>query len=285
MPHELIGLNAIIDDDVSRALAEDVGRGDLTAQLIPVGRRAHAVVISRERAILCGVSWFAACFRKLDSNVEIVWEDARDDGSRISPGDRLCTLSGNARALLSGERVALNFLQTLSAVATVTRRYADAVAGTAAKIVDTRKTLPGLRMAQKYAVVEGGGTNHRLGLFDGILIKDNHIAAGGGIEATLRTAQRIAPPGMWIQVEVENLEQLCAALAAGAKKILLDNMNLEELREAVKLADGRAELEASGGIRLENVRSVAETGVNRISIGSLTKDIRAIDLSMQVENR
>ena len=198
-------------------------------------------------------------------------------------GQTLVTLRGAARALLTGERTALNFLQMLSAVATVTRRYIDTVAGTRVKIVDTRKTLPGLRLAQKYAVRMGGGANHRMGLYDAILIKENHIAAAGGIAAALREAARIAPPGAWTQIEVENFDQLQAALAAGAKMILLDNMNTQQMSEAVKITAGRAELEASGGITLENVRAIAETGVDRISIGSLTKDIKAADLSMRFD--
>ena len=205
------------------------------------------------------------------------------EGSAIAPGQKLCTVRGAARALLTAERTALNFLQTLSAVATATRRYVEAVAGTRAKIVDTRKTLPGLRSAEKYAVRMGGGVNHRMGLFDGILIKENHIAAAGGVIAALREAAHVAPPGVWIQIEVENFDQLRDALAAGAKMILLDNMSLAQMREAVGIAAGRAELEASGGITLENVRAIAETGVDRISIGSLTKDIEAVDLSLRFE--
>ncbi len=262
---------------------EDVGSGDLTAQLLPADKRASATVISRVPAVICGVAWFNACFHKLDPQVEIQWSGAGGDGNAVQANQQLCTLNGNARALLTGERVALNFLQTLSAVATATRRYAEAIKGTRAQIVDTRKTLPGLRIAEKYAVRVGGGANHRIGLFDGILIKENHIAAAGGIVATLKEAQRIAPSGVWIQIEVENLEQLREALAADAKMILLDNMHLEQLREAVKLTAGRAQLEASGGVTLENVRSIAETGVDRISIGSLTKDIQAVDLSMRFE--
>jgi len=284
MQGEFANLSAVIDDDVARALTEDVGSGDLTSQLLPADKRASATVINRVPAVICGVAWFNACFRKLDPQVDIHWSDASGDGNAVQANHQLCTLNGNARALLTGERVALNFLQTLSAVATVTRRYADAIKGTSAQIVDTRKTVPGLRIAEKYAVRVGGGVNHRIGLFDGILIKENHIAAAGGIAAAVKAAQRIAPPGVWIQIEVENLEQLREALAAGVNMILLDNMDLGQLREAVQLSAGRAQLEASGGVMLGNVRSIAETGVDRISIGSLTKNIQAIDLSMRFDN-
>jgi nicotinate-nucleotide pyrophosphorylase (carboxylating) len=231
--------------------------------------------------VLCGRPWFEACFRKLEPRVKITWNVA--EGETVEPGTAVCAVSGPARALLTGERTALNFLQMLSAVATTTRRYVEAVSGTRAAILDTRKTLPGLRIAQKYAVRTGGGINHRLGLYDGILIKENHIAAAGGIRAALAAAQRVAPSGVWIQIEVENLDQLREALAAGARMILLDNMDLGTMREAVRIADGRAELEASGGITLDNVRAIAETGVDRISIGGLTKDIKAVDLSMRFE--
>ena len=199
-------------------------------------------------------------------------------------GEVICRLAGQARALLTAERTALNFLQMLSAVATATRRYVDAVAGTRARIVDTRKTLPGLRLAQKYAVTIGGGTNHRKGLYDGILIKENHIAAAGGVSAAMKRARELAPPGIWIQIEVETCGELEEALAAGATMILLDNMTPDEMREAVRIAGGRAELEASGGITLKTVRAIAETGVDRISVGSLTKDIDAVDLSMRLQS-
>jgi nicotinate-nucleotide pyrophosphorylase (carboxylating) len=230
---------------------------------------------------VCGRPWLEACFRRLDAGAEFAWRVA--EGASVASGQPLCTISGSARALLTGERTALNFLQMLSAVATATRRYVDAIAGTRAKIVDTRKTLPGLRLAQKYAVRTGGGANHRIGLFDAILIKENHIMAAGGVAAALREAAHVAPPGVWTQIEVETFAQLREALAAGARMILLDNMNLDQMREAVAITAGRAELEASGGITLENVRAIAETGVDRISIGSLTKDIRSVDLSMRFE--
>lgn len=272
-------LESAIENNVAAALAEDIGEGDRTAQLIPAAAVASARVITRGDAVVCGAAWFDACFRKLDTGVRIEWEVA--EGALARAGQPLVLVHGSARALLTGERTALNFLQMLSAVATVTRRYVDAVAGTHASIVDTRKTLPGLRLAQKYAVRTGGGSNHRSGLYDGILIKENHIAAAGGIAAALAEAKRTAPPGVWTQIEVENFDQLQSALAAGAQMILLDNMDNAQMREAVKMTAGRAQLEASGGITLENVRAIAETGVDRISIGSLTKDIRAIDLSMR----
>lgn len=276
-----MNLASMIEHDVAAALSEDVGSGDLTALLTPAEQRAQAHVICRQAAVICGQPWFEACFRKLDPAVSISWSVA--EGARVTAGARVCEVRGQARALLTAERAALNFLQTLSAVATATRRYVEAVAGTRAKIVDTRKTLPGLRVAQKYAVRVGGGLNHRMGLYDAVLLKENHIAAAGGIRAALAAAQKAAPPGVWIQVEVENLQQLREALDTGAKMILLDNMSTNQMREAVKLAAGRAEVEASGGITLENVRAIAETGVDRISIGSLTKDIRAVDFSMRFE--
>ena len=274
-------LASTIENNVAAALAEDIGSGDWTAQLIAVDSHATASVISRDDAIVCGALWFDACFRKLDPMARIDW--LVSEGSRAGVGQRLCNVSGSARVLLTAERTALNFLQLLSAVATATRRYVDIVAGTQAKIVDTRKTLPGLRIAEKYAVRIGGGINHRIGLYDAILIKENHIAAAGSLPAAIINAKDIAPAGVWIQVEVVNLAQLEPAITAGAKMILLDNMTLEQMREAVHIAAGRAELEASGGITLANVRAVAETGVDRISIGSLTKDIKAVDLSMRFE--
>jgi len=274
-------LASVIESNVAAALAEDIGGGDWTARLIATTAGATASVISRESAVVCGTPWFDACFNRLDPEVEIDW--LVSDGVKIGTGQKLCTVRGAARALLTAERTALNFLQLLSAVATATHCYVAAVAGTKAKIVDTRKTLPGLRIAEKYAVRIGGGVNHRSGLYDAILIKENHLAAAGSVAGALREAQRIAPPGVWIQIEVENLPQLREALAAGARMILLDNMPLKQMREAVTVAAGRAELEASGGITLDNVRAIAETGVDRISIGSLTKDIKAVDLSMRFE--
>ena len=272
-------LAAAIAANVAAALAEDVGSGDWTAQLIAADARADATIVCRERAVLCGGPWFEACMKRLAPECSVAWR--AHEGAVVDAGSVLCAVHGQARALLTAERSALNFLQMLSAVATVTRRYVDEIAGTSAKIFDTRKTLPGLRYAQKYAVRIGGGSNHRLGLYDAMLIKENHIAAAGSVEAALQTASRLAPAGVWIEIEVENLAQLQSALACGATMILLDNMPLDQMREAVRIANGRAQLEASGGITLQNVRAVAETGVDRISIGSLTKDIKAVDLSMR----
>ncbi|OZA28474.1 MAG: nicotinate-nucleotide diphosphorylase (carboxylating) [Hydrogenophilales bacterium 17-64-11] len=267
--------------DVARALAEDVGSGDLTAQLIPAAQTARARVITREPAVVAGRPWFDACFRALDPACILDWRI--DEGDAVAAGSVLVDISGNARTLLTAERPALNFLQTLSAVATATRPYVEAVRGTHAAILDTRKTLPGLRVAEKYAVRAGGGQNQRVGLFDGILIKENHIAAAGGIAQVLDAAFRLAEDKVSVQIEVENLDELVQALAAGAPLILLDNFSLADLRRAVQLTHGRALLEASGNITLETVRAVAETGVDRISIGGLTKHIRAVDLSMRID--
>ena len=268
-----------IQRNVATSLAEDVGTGDLTARLIPFETDARGRVITREDAVLCGTAWFDAAFEALSPAAAVVWHVR--DGDRIEAGRVLCEVVAGARILLTAERTALNFLQLLSGTATVTRRFVDAVAGTGAKIVDTRKTLLGLRLAQKYAVAVGGGTNHRIGLYDGILIKENHIIAAGSVAKVLEQAQEIAPSNVFIEIEVETLEQLHEALDAGARMILLDNMSPETMREAVKIAAGRAELEASGGVNLDKVRAIAETGVDRISIGSLTKDVRAIDLSLR----
>jgi nicotinate-nucleotide pyrophosphorylase (carboxylating) len=268
----------IIAADVRRALAEDVGTGDLTAALVPAGARADAIIVTREPAVLSGVPWADEVFRQLDDRVRIDWDAF--DGERIAAGQRLCRIAGPARPVLTGERTALNFLQTLSGTATVARRYADAVAGTTCRILDTRKTLPGLRDAQKYAVRCGGCDNHRHGLYDGILIKENHIVAAGSIEAAVRSA-RAAHPGFAVEVEVESLDEVREALAAGADILLLDDLALDDTRAAVTLARGRARLEASGGIDLTRLREVAETGVDFISVGSLTKHVRAIDLSMR----
>ncbi|MEO6561575.1 MAG: carboxylating nicotinate-nucleotide diphosphorylase [Nitrosospira sp.] len=280
-------LETEINNNVNRALIEDIGTGDLTALLIPVGETATASVISRENAVLCGTKWFEACFWHLAPEIELRW--SAQDCAAINAGQELCQIAGSARVLLTAERPALNFLQLLSAVATQARRYVDAVSGTGAIIVDTRKTLPGLRLAQKYAVRCGGGTNHRLGLYDGILIKENHIIAAGSIEGALRAAEKIASPGLFIQIEVETLDDLRNALNVGAKMILLDNFDLDGLREAValnaQLTNKEAVLEASGGITLKSVRAVAEAGVDRISVGSLTKDIKAVDLSMRFSSK
>ncbi len=274
-------LKAAIADDVRRALAEDLGAGDVTAALLSAEGSSAATVITREDAVLCGTAWFDAVFAQLDATVRISWLE--QDGDAIQAGQELCRLCGPTRALLSGERSALNFLQTLSATATATHRYVAAIAGTGAQILDTRKTIPGLRAAQKYAVRCGGGRNHRMGLYDAILIKENHIAAAGSIERAISSARQLSPD-LSIEVEVENLEQLQQALAAHADSILLDNFALDDLPAAVTLSAGRAKLEASGGITLDNVRDIASTGVDFISVGSLTKHIQAVDLSMRVEN-
>ena len=266
--------------DVARALDEDVGSGDLTAQLIPTSQTARARVITREPAVIAGRPWFDACFRALDPECTIDWRV--DEGDAVATDDVLVEICSHARALLTAERPALNFLQTLSAVASATRPYVDAVRGTHAAILDTRKTLPGLRIAEKYAVRVGGGQNQRVGLYDGILIKENHIAAAGGIAEVLEAAFKLAGNAVSVQIEVETLDELEQALAAGAPLILLDNFSLADLRHAVQVSHGRALLEASGNITLDTVRAVAETGVDRISIGSLTKHIRAVDLSMRI---
>jgi nicotinate-nucleotide pyrophosphorylase (carboxylating) len=268
-----------VQRNVLAALAEDIGSGDLTALLSPADKRSLGTVVSREDAVLAGTAWFDSCFRRLDPLTEIRWN--MRDGDTISTGEVICEIEANTRALLTAERAALNFLQLLSATATVTRLHVDAIAGTRARIVDTRKTLPGLRLAQKYAVTCGGGSNHRLGLYDGILIKENHIVAAGGVTAALEQARAIGRKDVFIQIEVETLEQLAEALDSGARMILLDNMDLQQMRQAVGLTAGRAELEASGGVSLETVRAIAETGVDRISIGGLTKNVRAIDLSLR----
>ena len=274
-----IDLQETLNANVRAALEEDVGAGDLTARLIPEATVGHARVLTREDAVLCGSAWFEACFKRLDPAIQIAWHAG--DGDRVRAGQVLCAIEGPARALLTAERPALNFLQTLSAVATETRRFVDAIGGTRAKIYDTRKTLPGLRLALKYAVKCGGGENQRIGLYDGILIKENHIAAAGGVGPALAAAFQLARPGVTVQIEVENLAQLEEALQAGATLILLDNFSLDGMREAVRRTAGRAALEASGGITLDTARAIAETGVDRISVGSLTKSVRAVDLSMR----
>jgi nicotinate-nucleotide pyrophosphorylase (carboxylating) len=261
------------------ALLEDIGSGDLTGELVPPDSIVTARVIVREEAVLCGAPWFEGIMKSLDRSIDISWHYA--EGDLMSADSPVCTLTAPARALLTGERSALNFLQLLSGVATATRRYVDVVAGTAAAILDTRKTLPGLRLAQKYAVRVGGGKNQRLALYDGILIKENHIAAAGGVTAALKNAN-ILDAGVTIQVEVESLDELNEALAAGATSVLLDNFSTDMMRDAVKLTAGRALLEASGGINFDTVRAIAETGVDRISIGSLTKDLRATDYSLRI---
>jgi nicotinate-nucleotide pyrophosphorylase (carboxylating) len=279
MPDPFHALEETVTRDVTAALAEDVGNGDLTARLIPEDRMARARLLTRQSGVLCGVEWFQRTFEELDPDVEIFWH--HQDGEDITADTSLCELEGKARALLTGERTGINFVQLLSGVATRTRQFVRAVDGTRAKIVDTRKTLPGLRLAQKFAVRMGGGTNHRIGLHDGILIKENHIMAAGDIAAAIRQALHDVSGDTMLQVEVENLDQLRTALAAGAKLILLDNFDLAGMREAVRIAGDRAELEASGGVTLESVRAIAETGVQRISVGSITKDVKALDLSMR----
>jgi nicotinate-nucleotide pyrophosphorylase (carboxylating) len=268
-----------IREQVRRALLEDVGDGDLTANLIPEAARSEATVICREQAVICGRAWFDQVFALLDESIRIDWQVA--DGDRVEPNQLLCVLSGPSRALLTGERTALNFLQSLSGTATLAHRYAEAVAGTGVKVLDTRKTLPGLRKAQKYAVSCGGCHNHRIGLYDGVLIKENHIAAAGSIAEAVTQARYHAPADIPVEVEVEDLHQVREALAAGADILLLDNMPPATLREAVALSHGQARLEASGGITLDNIRDIAETGVDYISIGELTKHLRAVDLSMR----
>ncbi len=276
-------LAAEITRNVDAALAEDIGPGDLTAGLVPADRIARATVISREAGVLCGRAWFDRCVTALDPTAEVVWQAA--DGDLIAPNQMLCEIRANARALLSAERSALNFLQLLSAVASKARVYADAIAGTGAQVVDTRKTLPGLRIAQKYAVRCGGGGNHRLALWDAILIKENHILAAGSIPEAMAAARITAGQAgercKFIQVEVESLAELNTALAAGATMILLDNFTLAMMREASTTNAGRAVLEASGNVTLETIRGIAETGVDRISVGALTKDVKALDLSMR----
>jgi nicotinate-nucleotide pyrophosphorylase (carboxylating) len=278
-------LEETVTEDVTRALAEDVRSGDLTALLVPAKARGQARVIAKAPGIIAGIEWFERCFSELDPEVDIYWH--LRDGDQVILGAQLCEISGNARAMLTAERSALNFLQMLSGVATKTRSFVDMVKGTQAKIYDTRKTQPGLRRAQKYAVRVGGALNHRIGLYDGILIKENHIAAAGGITQALKAAFKLvthqAPRETVVEVEVENLDQLKEALDGGAKLVLLDSLDAKTLREAVTMAKAfpGVELEASGNINLKNVRGIAETGVQRISVGALTRDIEALDLSMR----
>ncbi len=273
-------LEAHIDEDVHHALEEDVGQGDITAQLVPAESIWKASVFSREHAVLCGRNWFDAVFRHLDKNVDLRWYSA--DGDEIAPHQVVCTLKGPARSLLTGERTALNFLQTLSGTATLAHHYAQKITGLQTRILDTRKTIPGLRRAQKYAVRTGGCHNHRMGLYDAFLIKENHIAAAGSIAAAIQNAHRLDRE-LPVEVEVETLDELQQALQARADRVMLDNFSAESIREAVALNAGKAELEASGGITLNNLREYAETGVDYISIGALTKDVKAIDLSMRFD--
>ncbi|HEX8955827.1 MAG TPA: carboxylating nicotinate-nucleotide diphosphorylase [Burkholderiaceae bacterium] len=272
-------LAAAFEANIRMALEEDVGSGDLTGLLVPADEMVKARVIVREEAVLCGAPWFEGVMIALDPRIAIVWHYGEGDCMRADTA--VCSITAPARALLTAERSALNFLQLLSGVASATRRYVDAIEGTRASILDTRKTLPGMRLAQKYAVRVGGGKNQRLALYDGILIKENHIAAAGGIVPAMKAALE-AGKGVSIQIEVETLDQLEEALAAGAVSILLDNFSLDDMRKAVELNQGRALLEASGGVNMETVRAIAETGVDRISIGSLTKDVRATDYSLRI---
>lgn len=279
----LEALDKEIHDLAHRVLDEDIGSGDITAALLPESVQGAAQVIAREPAILCGTAWFDAVFATLDCNVHIIWN--LQDGERMQQDQMVCRLEGPARALLGGERAALNLLQTLSGTATRARQYADAVAGLSVRVLDTRKTLPGLRIAQKYAVRTGGCHNHRTGLYDGILIKENHILAAGSVAKAVEGARNLGTE-LPVEIEVETLDEVQEALAAGADILLLDNFDLDALRSAVALNNGRAQLEASGGVTLENIRAIGETGVDSISVGSLTKDLRAIDFSMRfLENR
>lgn len=271
---------AVLMADVQRALAEDVGSGDVSAALIPESTWANARIVIREAGVLCGQAWAAAVFAMLDPQVRLIWQV--DEGANVNPGQILAEVTGPARALLSGERAALNFLQTLSGTATATQRYVAAVAGYTVQILDTRKTLPGLRQAQKYAVRCGGGQNHRMGLYDAILIKENHIAAAGGLTVAVQTARRLWPQ-LPLEVEVETLVQLEEALSLPVDLILLDNFDIPTVFQAVKLTAGRVPLEVSGGVNLAQVATLAATGVARISIGSLTKHLQALDLSMRIQ--
>ena len=265
--------------EIKPFLEEDIGSGDITAAIIPETMTAEAEVMTRENMVLCGQAWFDAVFKYLDANVNINWLAA--EGDAVSKGATLCKLSGSARSLLTGERTALNLLQTLSATATIARQYADAVSGTGCKVLDTRKTIPGLRNAQKYAVACGGCYNHRIGLYDGVLIKENHIIAAGSIAKAIRLARELT--SVPVEVEVESMQELAEAIAAKPDRIMLDNFSLEDMAAAVKINSGAIELEASGNIDLDNIRVIAETGVDYISIGALTKHVRAIDLSMRIK--
>jgi nicotinate-nucleotide pyrophosphorylase (carboxylating) len=272
-------LQAAFEQNLLAALLEDVGTGDLTGKLVPEEPRAKVRVIVREQAVLCGAPWFEGIMLAVDQDIEISWQYA--EGDVMAADSVVCTIEGSPRSLLTAERSALNFLQLLSGVASATRNYVDVVQGTRAKILDTRKTLPGLRQAQKYAVRVGGGANQRMALYDGILIKENHIAAAGGITPAMQAALAL-DAGVSIQIEVESIAELQEALSAGAVSILLDNFDLDMMRESVRINGGRALLEASGGINMQTVRAIAETGVDRISIGSLTKDVRATDYSLRI---
>jgi nicotinate-nucleotide pyrophosphorylase (carboxylating) len=276
----LTALPSDLSQQVTAALREDVGSGDVTASLIDAGHRASGGVITREDAVLCGRAWVEETFRQLDPSIRLTWH--ADDGARVGANSKLFEISGPARPILTGERTALNFLQLLSATATEARRYVDAVAGTGCTILDTRKTIPGLRTAQKYAVACGGASNHRVGLFDLVLIKENHIANAGSIGAAVAAARRVAAAGLKVEIEVESLDELDQALAAGADIIMLDEFSPADMRTAVARTGKRAKLEASGSVNLQTVRAIAETGVDFVSVGALTKNVRAIDLSMRL---
>jgi len=281
-PAHLIGKvdSQLIARQVAAALAEDLGAGDVTAALVPPQQQVRAQIIAREPAILCGTEWVSETFRQLDAAIRLEWQAA--DGDRVGTDQPVLRLSGHARPILTGERTALNFLQTLSGTATVTSQFVDAIRGTRTTILDTRKTLPGLRLAQKYAVRVGGGANHRMGLHDAVLIKENHIATAGSIAAAVARA-RALHPGLLVETEVENFGELREALAAGADRIMLDEFELHELSQAVAEVDGRVPLEVSGSVGMDRVRAIAETGVDFVSIGALTKHVRAVDLSMRIE--
>lgn len=272
--------SALIQADVERAFAEDIGSGDATAELLPANATASAALTCREDAVMAGIDWFNACFRRLDPQVQIEW--AVRDGDRVAAGSVICRMRGNARALVTAERSALNFLQLLSGTATATAAHVAAVAGTGVRVLDTRKTVPGLRLAQKYAVRCGGGHNHRVGLYDAILVKENHIIAAGSIKAAAEAARRLHPQ-LLLEIEVENLDELQQALEAGADRIMLDNFTLPLMREAVGIAKGRAELEISGNVDLSTIGEYASTGVDYISVGALTKHVRAVDLSLRLK--
>ncbi len=270
----------IVLADVERTFAEDIGTGDATADLLPSDATARATLTCRDDAVIAGTAWFDACFRRLDPAVRIDWQTA--DGARVKPGTTICRLEGNARALVSAERSALNFLQLLSGTATATAAYLQAVAGTSVRVLDTRKTVPGLRIAQKYAVRCGGGHNHRVGLYDAILVKENHIIAAGGIGQAVEAARRLHPK-LLLEVEVENLDELRQALDAGVDRVMLDNFTIPLMREAVEIAAGRVSLEISGNVDLSTIRAYAETGVDFISVGALTKHVHAVDLSLRLQ--
>jgi nicotinate-nucleotide pyrophosphorylase (carboxylating) len=283
-PRGSAAFNELVNQNVFLAMMEDIGNGDLTAMLIPETQTVTAQIITREDTIVCGQDWVNACFNYVDQKIQVKW--LVNEGEKAKANQLLCEITGNARSILTAERCALNFLQLLSAVASNTRLFVLAVSGTKAEILDTRKTIPGLRLAQKYAVTVGGGSNQRLALYDGILIKENHIAAAGGIAAALQHAYNNSP-SLPIQIEVENLAQMREAIEAGAKNILLDNFSISDMREAVTTNQiqykGAAKIEASGGVHLSSVRAIALTGVDRISVGSITKSIRAVDLSLRIK--